>query len=181
MVVRVEAGVDLAEERLGGLLEPVEVAPPAVAAQLVLEAPPDALIEPNLTHLRWFVRRNNLPCSAHRMTGGSIGVFGRTEAPLPAISDAGAIGDQPAVARFLPDLGLAQSQCFLRLPEPPAAASLRGRRAVQPGAVVRGQADPDGRVGSLLDGVEEAPPLPMPQLCWPLRSSEPPSRRRAIL
>jgi len=93
VVVRGEAGVDLAEERLGGLLEPVEVAQPAVAAQRVREAPPDALIEPNLTHRRWFVRRNTLPCSAQRMTRGSIGVFGRTEAPLPAISDAGALGD----------------------------------------------------------------------------------------
>jgi len=46
VVARVEAGVDLAEERFGGLVEPVEAAPPAVAAQRVREAPPDALSEP---------------------------------------------------------------------------------------------------------------------------------------
>src|SRR5262249_49092375 len=102
VVVRGEAGVDLAEERRGGLVAPVEVAPPAVAAQRVREVPPDALLESNLTHRRWFARRTNLPCRAHRMTGGSIGVCGRTEAPRPAISDAGALGDQRAVARCLP-------------------------------------------------------------------------------
>src|SRR5262245_59182057 len=117
---------------------------------------------PNLMHGLWIDRHTSVGSvvDGRLRVGRPVVGGGEAEPPLPVRGDAGPIGDHLAMARFLPDLLVAQPQGAPRLAEPPPTAALRGSRPIQAGEIVGGQPDPDGRGVSFLLTVDEAPATP---------------------